>query len=67
MLELVLRVGGSLGPVLTYGELKAQFADQAALPSAIEIDRARKRLAKGEDIDTVLDALSRGLAQKIAR
>ena len=40
VLELVLRVGGCLGPVLSYGELRARFADQAASPSAIEIDRA---------------------------
>ncbi len=32
---------------------------------AIEIARARKLLAKGADIETVLDALSRGLAQKM--
>ncbi|MDH5539962.1 MAG: glutamyl-tRNA reductase [Rhizobacter sp.] len=30
-----------------------------------EIARARKLLAKGEDIDTVLEALSRGLTQKM--
>ncbi len=42
-----------------------QIQDQADVWRAIEIDRARKRLAKGEDIDTVLDALSRGLAQKM--
>jgi glutamyl-tRNA reductase len=30
-----------------------------------EIVRARKLLAKGEDLDTVLDALTRGLAQKM--
>jgi glutamyl-tRNA reductase len=30
-----------------------------------EIQRARKLLAKGEDIDTVLEALSRGLTQKM--
>jgi len=42
-----------------------QIQDQADAWRAIEIDRARKRLAKGEDIDTVLDALSRGLAQKM--
>jgi glutamyl-tRNA reductase len=29
-----------------------------------EIARAKRLLAKGEDIDSVLDALSRGLAQK---
>ncbi len=32
---------------------------------AAEIHRARKLLAKGADIDTVLDALSRGLTQKM--
>jgi glutamyl-tRNA reductase len=32
---------------------------------AAEIARARKMLAKGEDIETVLDALSRGLTQKL--
>jgi glutamyl-tRNA reductase len=42
-----------------------QIQDQADVWRAIELDRARKRLAKGEDIDTVLDALSRGLAQKM--
>jgi glutamyl-tRNA reductase len=32
---------------------------------AAEIARARKLLAKGTDIDVVLDALSRGLTQKL--
>ncbi|MDB5954184.1 glutamyl-tRNA reductase [Ramlibacter sp.] len=32
---------------------------------AAELARARKLLAKGEDIDTVLEALSRGLTQKM--
>ncbi len=32
---------------------------------AIEIARARKLLAKGADVDAVLDALSRGLTQKL--
>jgi glutamyl-tRNA reductase len=32
---------------------------------AIELARARKLLAKGEDVDAVLEALSRGLAQKM--
>ena len=32
---------------------------------AAELDRARKMLAKGEDINTVLQALSRGLTQKM--
>jgi glutamyl-tRNA reductase len=31
---------------------------------AAEVARAKRLLAKGEDIDTVLDALSRGVAQK---
>jgi glutamyl-tRNA reductase len=32
---------------------------------ATEIARAKKRLARGEDMDAVLDALSRGLTQKL--
>jgi glutamyl-tRNA reductase len=32
---------------------------------AVELARARKLLARGEDVDTVLEALSRGLAQKM--
>ena len=32
---------------------------------AIEIARARRLLARGEDVDTVLEALSRGLTQKM--
>jgi glutamyl-tRNA reductase len=32
---------------------------------ATELARARKLLAKGEDMDTVLEALSRGLTQKM--
>ena len=32
---------------------------------AAEIARAKKLLAKGEDVDAVLDALSRGLTQKM--
>lgn len=32
---------------------------------ALEIARAKKLIAKGEDIDTVLEALSRGLTQKM--
>ncbi len=32
---------------------------------AVELARARKLLAKGEDVDTVLEALSRGLTQKM--
>ncbi|WP_423457017.1 glutamyl-tRNA reductase [Ottowia sp. VDI28] len=32
---------------------------------ALELERARKRLAKGEDVEAVLEALSRGLTQKM--
>ena len=32
---------------------------------AAEIARARKLLARGEDVDAVLEALSRGLTQKM--
>ena len=42
-----------------------QLNAQADAWRATEIARARKRLAKGEDIDAVLEALSRGLTQKM--
>jgi glutamyl-tRNA reductase len=42
-----------------------QLNAQADEWRAIEIARARKLLAKGEDVDAVLDALSRGLTQKM--
>ena len=42
-----------------------QLNIQAEEWRAIEIARARKLLAKGEDMDTVLEALSRGLTQKM--
>jgi glutamyl-tRNA reductase len=42
-----------------------QLNAQADEWRAMEIARARKLLAKGEDIDAVLDALSRGLTQKM--
>ena len=32
---------------------------------ALELARARKRLARGEDVEAVLEALSRGLTQKM--
>ena len=38
---------------------------QAERWRASEIARARKLLAKGEDLDAVLDAMSRGLTQKM--
>jgi glutamyl-tRNA reductase len=42
-----------------------QLNAQADEWRAAEMARARKLLAKGEDVDTVLDALSRGLTQKM--
>lgn len=42
-----------------------QINAQADAWRAAELARARKRLAKGEDIDAVLEALSRGLTQKM--
>ena len=38
---------------------------QADAWRTVEVARARKMIAKGEDIDTVLDTLSRGLTQKM--
>ena len=32
---------------------------------ALELERAKRRLAKGEDIQAVMEALSRGLTQKM--
>ena len=49
------------GVVPLIQQLKAQTDQWRAL----EIARARKRLAKGEDVDAVLEALSRGLTQKL--
>jgi glutamyl-tRNA reductase len=42
-----------------------QLNAQADAWRAAELVKARKRLAKGEDVDAVLDGLSRGLAQKM--
>ena len=42
-----------------------QLNAQADEWRALEIDRARKMLARGEDVDAVLEALSRGLTQKM--
>ena len=42
-----------------------QLNAQADSWRAAEISRARKLLAKGEDIDVVLEALSKGLTQKM--
>ncbi len=42
-----------------------QLNQQADEWRALELARARKLLARGEDVDAVLDALSRGLTQKM--
>jgi glutamyl-tRNA reductase len=42
-----------------------QLNAQADTWRAAELARARKLLAKGEDVDAVLEALSRGLTQKM--
>lgn len=42
-----------------------QINAQADSWRALEITRAKKLLAKGEDVDAVLEALSRGLTQKM--
>ena len=42
-----------------------QLHEQTDVWRAAEIARAKKRIAKGEDMDTVLEALSRGLTQKM--
>jgi glutamyl-tRNA reductase len=42
-----------------------QLNSQADEWRAVELARARKLLAKGEDVDAVLEALSRGLTQKM--
>ena len=42
-----------------------QLNAQADAWRAVELERAKKLLAKGENIDSVLEALSRGLAQKM--
>lgn len=52
---------GQRGSVPLIQALQTQADDWRA----IEIARARKMLAKGEDIEAVLETLSRGLAQKM--
>jgi glutamyl-tRNA reductase len=42
-----------------------QLQQQTDAWRATEIARAKKRIAKGEDMDSVLEALSRGLTQKM--
>jgi len=56
------RPGGPAGAVVP---LIQQLHRQTDAWRTAEIARARRLLAKGEDIDTVLDALSRGLTQKM--
>jgi glutamyl-tRNA reductase len=52
---------GQRGTVPLIQALNAQADDWRAA----EVARARKLLARGEDVEAVLDALSRGLAQKM--
>ncbi|ODS68245.1 MAG: glutamyl-tRNA reductase [Acidovorax sp. SCN 68-22] len=42
-----------------------QIHEQTEQWSAIELARARRRLARGEDVEAVLQALSRGLSRKM--
>ncbi len=61
-MDLRSPVGSSVGGVVPLiQQLNAQTDEWRAL----EIARAKKLLAKGEDVDAVLEALSRGLAQKM--
>ncbi|UCU98429.1 glutamyl-tRNA reductase [Acidovorax radicis] len=54
-----LGAGGGVVPLIQ--QLNAQTDEWRAL----EIARAKKLLAKGEDVDAVLEALSRGITQKM--
>ncbi|CAN7258967.1 glutamyl-tRNA reductase [Acidovorax sp. LjRoot194] len=60
-MELRSPVGEAGGVVPLIQQLNAQTDEWRAL----EIARAKKLLAKGEDVDAVLEALSRGLTQKM--
>ena len=60
-MELRSPVGQAGGVVPLIQQLNAQTDEWRAL----EIARAKKLLAKGEDVDAVLEALSRGLTQKM--
>lgn len=42
-----------------------QLNEQAAAWQSVELKRAHRRLAAGEDVDAVLQALARGMAQKM--
>ncbi|WP_311223534.1 MULTISPECIES: glutamyl-tRNA reductase [unclassified Acidovorax] len=61
-MELRSPVQGSAGAVVP---LIQQLNAQTDAWRALEIARAKKLLAKGEDLDAVLEALSRGLTQKM--
>jgi len=52
-------------PVRGTVPLIRQLNSQADTWRAAEIARARKQLARGEDVDAVLEALTRGLTQKM--
>ncbi len=60
-MELRSPAGAVGGVVPLIQQLNAQTDEWRAL----EIARAKKLLAKGEDVDAVLEALSRGLTQKM--
>ena len=60
-MELRSPAGAAGGVVPLIQQINAQADEWRAL----EIARAKKLLAKGEDVDAVLEALSRGLAQKM--
>ncbi|MFT4242226.1 MAG: glutamyl-tRNA reductase [Acidovorax sp.] len=60
-MELRSPIGTEGGVVPLIQQLNAQADEWRAL----ELARARKLLAKGEDVDAVLEALSRGLTQKM--
>ena len=56
---------GQRDPVHGVVPLIRQLNAQTDEWRAVEIARARKRLAKGDDLEAVLEALSRGLTQKM--
>lgn len=56
---------GQRDPVSGIVPLIRQLDNQAEQWRTQELARARRRLAQGEDIDTVLEALGRGLTQKM--
>ena len=56
---------GQRDPAAGVVPLIRQLNAQADEWRALELARARRRLARGEDVEAVLDALSRGLTQKM--